>query len=102
MHPQDCSWYWKKTCSVRDKFKVGLRENGWLKPNGVYTVASGYKWKMGEEGHGIQGTYPNTAILYLICTLTTDDHGENGKLESVGTDTTCMQSMWRKHWDGWE
>lgn len=46
--PQDSCWYWKKIYNVKEKYANGFRGNGWLKPDGIYTVSSGYKWKQQE------------------------------------------------------
>ncbi|XP_059284813.1 uncharacterized protein LOC132038107 [Lycium ferocissimum] len=47
--PTDYSWYWKKICSIRDKFKAGYMGNGWITHNGSYTIHSGYQHRKGEQ-----------------------------------------------------
>lgn len=46
--PKDSCWYWKKICHIRDRFIPGYNQNGWLKPDGKYTIASRYTWRRGE------------------------------------------------------
>lgn len=46
--PKDSCWYWKKICHIRDRFIPGHNQNGWLKPDGKYTIASRYTWRRGE------------------------------------------------------
>ncbi|XP_060194911.1 uncharacterized protein LOC132624101 [Lycium barbarum] len=47
--PIDCSWYWKRICSIKERFKDGYIGNGWLAQNGRYSIQSGYKWRRGEQ-----------------------------------------------------
>ncbi|XP_059278022.1 uncharacterized protein LOC132032416 [Lycium ferocissimum] len=44
----DCSWYWKRICSIKERFKDGYMGNGWLAHNGRYSIQSGYKWRREE------------------------------------------------------
>ncbi|XP_019231719.1 PREDICTED: uncharacterized protein LOC109212521 [Nicotiana attenuata] len=45
--PIDCSWYWRKIYTIRDKFADGYTQNHWLTTSGVYTLSGGYSWKKG-------------------------------------------------------
>ncbi|XP_019232804.1 PREDICTED: uncharacterized protein LOC109213459 [Nicotiana attenuata] len=47
--PQDCSWYWRKICSIKDQFAEGFDQQKWLANNGKYTVKNGYTWKQGTK-----------------------------------------------------
>lgn len=40
--PADSCWYWKQICGLKQKFAAGYIQGGWLKPQGKYTVQSGY------------------------------------------------------------
>ncbi|XP_060210905.1 uncharacterized protein LOC132637908 [Lycium barbarum] len=46
--PTDCCWYWRKICTIKERYKTGYVENGWLKKDGKYTIQSGYKWRNEE------------------------------------------------------
>ncbi|XP_019238392.1 PREDICTED: uncharacterized protein LOC109218478 [Nicotiana attenuata] len=47
--PQDCNWYWRKICSIRDQFATGYVQQDWLAINGKYTINNGYNWKQGRR-----------------------------------------------------
>lgn len=44
----ECSWYWRRICSIKDKVKDGYKGNDWQKGGGKYTIQEGYKWMKGE------------------------------------------------------
>ncbi|XP_070022703.1 uncharacterized protein [Nicotiana sylvestris] len=46
--PQDCTWYWKKICDIKEKFKDGFEQRGWKAKNKQYTIKDGYNWRRGE------------------------------------------------------
>lgn len=47
--PVASSWYWKKLCEVRDRLAAGFVGSVWeTNSTGVYTVALGYRWLIGE------------------------------------------------------
>ena len=57
----DSCWYWRKICSIKDKFAAGYARNKWIQTNGEYTIQSGYQWLSGNGNqwpwwkiHGIQ------------------------------------------------
>lgn len=41
--PQDCYWYWRKICAIKDRYAAGYVENGWQTKNGKYSIKSGYQ-----------------------------------------------------------
>ena len=47
--PLDCSWTWKKLCSMKELFKTGcpLQKDWSFQGKPVYKIKTGYKWLMG-------------------------------------------------------
>ena len=41
--PQDCSWYWKKICFIKEFFKGELPPTQWIWKDKPYKVTTGYK-----------------------------------------------------------
>ncbi|KAJ8427228.1 LOW QUALITY PROTEIN: hypothetical protein Cgig2_028752 [Carnegiea gigantea] len=48
--PQDCSWYWRKICYVKEVFKKECtNQNTWeWRGQEAYTLKEGYKWLLGD------------------------------------------------------
>jgi len=42
--PIDSCLYWKRVCSLKERFTPGYVQNGWLRADGKYTIQSGYQW----------------------------------------------------------
>ena len=60
----DTCWYWKKICTIKEKFKQGVHGNCWLKESGKYIIRSGYKWLSGagSEWPWSRGVWSRTTI----------------------------------------
>lgn len=92
--PPSSSWYWKKLCAVRDGFASGYGGHSWLADkSGQYTIASGYRWLLGEQrkmdvGHACYLAHDECASKFLYALVSClETIGDNGSVACL--DFSC-------------